>query len=122
MLDLLVRFVHRGRLDSNERSGRLFLGALESLEACVDTFPTRAHEIDEEREIVHTSVPLGEQLAFEPLESADRLVEQPADLGDVSRDRQDFCAKAVPNCASDLSGDRGLELGRCDGECLDLAA
>lgn len=98
------------------------MGTLESLEACVDAFPTRAHEIDEEREIVHSSVPLGEQFALEPLESSDRLIEKPADLGDVSRNRQDLRAETVSNGASDLSGDRCLELGRCNGERLDLAA
>ena len=122
MLDPLVRVVHRDRLGSSQRAGRFFLGALESLEACVDAFPTRADEVDEEREIVHSSVPLGEELALESLESADRLVEKPADLGDVARNRQYLRSQAVPNGASDLSGDRRLELGCRNGKRLELAA
>ena len=52
-----------------------------------------AHEVDEKREVVDARVPLGEELALEPLESSDRLVQQPADLGDVPRDRKHLGAE-----------------------------
>ena len=121
MLDPRVRVFQADGLASSERAGRLFLGALEPLQARIDAFPPRAHEVDEEREIVHACVALGEHFALEPLESADRLVQESANLGDVPRDWQNFRAQAVPNGATDLNGDRCLELGRCDSERLDLA-
>ena len=37
------------------------------------------------REVVDARVPLGEDVALEPLEPADRLVQQAADLGEVAR-------------------------------------
>ena len=122
LLDLVPAGVaHRDRLDPSERSGRLFLGVLEPLEARIDTLPTRAHQVDQQREIVDPSVPLGEQLALESLESADRLIEEPANFGDMSCHRKDFCAESVPHGAPDLSRDRRFELGCGDGEGLDLA-
>ena len=84
MLDPLVRVVHRDRLGSSQRAGRFFLGALESLEACVDAFPTRADEVDEEREIVHSSVPLGEELA-DHLASVATAIESIADRAPETR-------------------------------------
>lgn len=98
------------------------LGALELLETYVDTLPSGADEIDQEREVVNASVPLGELLAFETLEPADRLVEKPADLCDVPGDWKNLRAKAVPNCVANLDWDRRLELRGCYGERLDLAA
>jgi len=118
----LVRVVRRDRLDPGEGAGRLFLCALESFEPTIDAFPARAHEVDEQREIVDTGVSLGEQLTFESLESADRLTEEPTDLGDMSSHWQNFRAEAVPNGTTDLSGDRRLELGRRDRERLYLAS
>ena len=96
------------------------LVALESLESRIDSAPARAHEVDEQREIIDAGVPLGEQGTLEALESTDRLVEKPTNLGDVSRDREHLGSKTVPNGASDLRRNRGLELGCCDGERLDL--
>ena len=122
LLDLVPAGVaHRDRLDPSERSGRLFLGALEPLEVRIDTLPARAHKVDQQREIVDPSVPLGEQLALESLESADRLIEEPANLGDMSCHRQDLRAESVPHSAPDLGRDRRFELGCGDGEGLDLA-
>lgn len=123
MLDApLVRVVHRNRLDPDEGASRLFLCALESFEPTIDAFPARAHEVYEQREIVDTGVAFGEQVTFESLESADRLVEEPTDLCDMSSHRQNFRAEAVPNGTTDLSGDRRLELGRRDRERLYLAS
>ena len=75
------------RLDRPARSASR-RGALEAREARVDTAPARADEVDEEREVVDTRVPLGEEVALDPLEAADRLVQEAADLGDVPRDRE----------------------------------
>jgi len=122
VLYTVVRVAHRDGLDPGERAGRFLLCALESLQARVDAPPARAHEIDEERQIVHASVPLGEQLALEALKPANRLIEESPDFGNVSRDGQDFCAEAVPNGAPDLNRDRRFELGRRNGKRLDLTA
>ena len=123
MLDaLLVRVVHRDRIDPGEGVDRLFLCALESFEPAIDAFPARAHEVYKQREIVDTGVPFGEQVTFESLESADRLVEEPTDLRDMSSHWQNFRAEAVPNGTTDLSGDRRLELGRRDRERLYLVS
>jgi S-adenosylmethionine:tRNA ribosyltransferase-isomerase len=103
------------------RDARL-LAALEPVEPRVDAAPARADEVDEEREIVDAGVTLGEELAFEPLESPDRLVEQAAYLGDVPGDGQYFGPHAVAYGSSHLGGDRGLELGGGGGERLDLSA
>jgi len=118
----LVRVVHRDRLGTSEGAGRLFLRTLESFEPTIDAFPARAHEVYEQREIVDTRVPFGEQVTFESLESADRLVEKPTDLCDVSSNWQNFRAETVPNGATDLSGNRRLELGSRDREHLYLAS
>lgn len=94
----------------------------ESLQPSIDAAPSRADEIDEEREIVHACVPLREELALQALEPPDRLVQQSADLGDVASHGQHLGAQPVPDGRSHLSGDRRLELGRRDRECLELIA
>ena len=50
----------------------------------VDALPARRDEVDEQGEVVDARVPLGEHVALEPLEPADRLVQQAADLGEVA--------------------------------------
>ena len=77
-------------------------GALDLLQAGVDALPAGRDEVDEEREVVDTRVALGEQVALEPLEPADRLVQQAADLGDVTRDRQHLGAKPIVYRGADL--------------------
>ena len=96
------------------------LVALEPFEPRIDSFPARAHEVDEQREIIDARVPLGEQRTLEALEPTDRLVEEPTNLGYVSRDREHLHPEAVTNGTSDLGRDRGLELGCSDRERLDL--
>ncbi len=95
---------------------------LEPLESRIDSSPAGADEIDEESEIVHACMPLGEELALEPLEPADGLVQKTADLGDVPRDGKDLGAQAVADRLADVHRNRRLELGRRGGECLDLVA
>ena len=65
-------------------------------------------------------MPLGEDVALEPLEPADRLVQQPADLGELRRDGQRLGAQAVVNRGADLLRQRALELAGGCGEGLDL--
>jgi hypothetical protein len=94
--------------------------ALETLEASVDSAPARAHELDEESEIVDARMSLGEELAFEALQPPDRLVQKASYLGDVARDGEDLGSEAVANCDSDLCRDRRFEIGGGRGEGFDL--
>ena len=67
-------------------------------------------------------MPLGEDVSLEPLEPANRLVEEAADLGEVARDRQHFGTEPVVHGGADLLRERSLELRRRLGERLDLRA
>ena len=97
-------------------------GALDLLEPGVDALPAGRDEVDEQREVVDTRVALGEQVALEPLEPADRLVQQAANLGDVTRDRKHLGPEAVVHGGADLLRQHAFELGRGLGERLDLRA
>jgi S-adenosylmethionine:tRNA ribosyltransferase-isomerase len=96
------------------------LAAFEALQAGIHASPSRADQIDEEREVVHAGVSLREQLALEPLETPYRLVEQASDLCDVTSDRKDFGAKTVADGDADLCRNRRLQLGGRRGQRLDL--
>ena len=124
MFDPVVRLAGGECIDLTVRADGPgpFLRAFEPLQPRIHALPSRAHEIDQKREVVDASVTLGQHVAFEALESANRLVEKTANLGDVARDRKNLGTKPVAYSASDLSGDRRLERGRGDGERLDLAS
>jgi S-adenosylmethionine:tRNA ribosyltransferase-isomerase len=117
-----------GRLDAAELFDRHALGqvdgagTLEARESGVHTAPTRAHEVDEEREIVHSRMAFCEEVSLEPLEAADCLIEQTADLGDVTRHGEDLGAQPVAHGDADVRGDRRFELRCGRGERLDLVA
>jgi S-adenosylmethionine:tRNA ribosyltransferase-isomerase len=98
------------------------LGSFEALESSIHTTPARAHELDEEGEIVDARVTFRKQVALETLEPADRLVEQSADLGNVARDREHLGAQAVSHGVPDVRRDRRFELCRGRRQCLDLVA
>ena len=102
----------------------LLLGdsCLDTCEPLIDAPPSRRDEIDEECQVVHARMPLGEQVAFDTLESAKQLVHEPAHLGQVTCDRQDLGSEAVLDGIADACGQRRLELGRSGRECLDLVA
>ena len=121
MLDPLMHLGRGDLLEASERTSCGFLGTLEPFEARVDALPARAHEVDQECEIVHPSVPLGEEVAFESLETSYCLVQEPTDLGDVSCHWQDLGPETVADCAADLCGNRRLELGCRHGQRLDLS-
>ena len=65
-------------------------------------------------------MPLGQEVALDPLEPPDHLVGQAADLGEVAPDRLYLLAQAVLKSAVDLGRQRCLELRRGQGELLDL--
>ena len=98
------------------------VGGLEAREPGIDSAPTRAHEIDEERKIVDARVALREKVALEAFEPPDRLVQQAADLGDVARHGEDLGPQTVSHRGCHARGNRGLELRRDRGERLDLIA
>jgi S-adenosylmethionine:tRNA ribosyltransferase-isomerase len=104
------------------RRGCLDVEVFESRETRIDTAPARAYEVDQQSQVVHARLALGEELAFDPLEPADRLVEEAADLRDVARNRKDLRTQAVAHRFADVGRDRRLQLGRRCGESLDLLA
>ncbi len=95
---------------------------LDAGEPLVDAAPAGGDEVDEEREVVDAGVPLGEQVAFQPLEPADQLVHQAAHLGEVTGNGEHLLAQAVLHRVADADGEPGLELGGGCRECLDLLA
>jgi S-adenosylmethionine:tRNA ribosyltransferase-isomerase len=113
----LLRAALSGQVDRLGRSPPLERG-----EAGVDAAPAGADEIDEEAEVVHAGVPLGEKLALEVLEAPDRLVQKTADLGDVAPDRQHLRADRVVDGCRDRGRDLGFELGGHGSESLGLLA
>jgi S-adenosylmethionine:tRNA ribosyltransferase-isomerase len=84
----------------------------------IDAFPACRDEIDEEREIVHAGIPLRKQVAVDAFQTADDLVHQAADLGEVAPHRLRFVAHRV----ADACGQRLLQLLRGCGERFDLFA
>jgi S-adenosylmethionine:tRNA ribosyltransferase-isomerase len=67
-------------------------------------------------------VTLGKEIAFESLESPDRMVEEAPNLGDVARNREDLRPQAVADGDADVGGDGRLELGGGCREALDLCS
>ena len=65
---------------------------LDTLEPVADALPAGRDEVDEQAEVVDARMPLGEDVALEPLEPANRLVQQAADLGQIAGDRKHFGA------------------------------
>lgn len=120
MLDCAAVAVSREMFDRSHEARASGTASLETFQARVDASPARAHEVDDERKIVHARVTFREELSLEPLETADCLVEQASDLGDVARDGEDLGAESVAYRNRDLGRDRRLELGCRRGEILDL--
>jgi S-adenosylmethionine:tRNA ribosyltransferase-isomerase len=67
-------------------------------------------------------VALREEVALEPLEPTDRLVQQASDLRDVTCDGEDFRAQPVPHGGADVRRNGRFELRRGRGEPFDLVS
>ena len=109
----------RARRDLGDAAqARLVERFLDLRESRVHRLPAARDEVDEQREVVHPRVPLGEEIALEMLEPAQDLVHHPAHLGEVARARAEVLAEAV----LDRVGQALLELRRRLGERVDRAA
>jgi hypothetical protein len=88
---------------------------VDTANAAINTVPAGSDEIDEQGEIVDAGMALGEDVSFDPLETADGLVRQAANLGEVASARPEVLLQAVLNGL----GQTGLEAGCGRGERLD---
>ena len=88
---------------------------LEMREPLLDAAPAGGHEVDEKPEVVDARVPLGEQVALDPLQAADDLIHQPANLGEMAGARPEVLAQSV----LDRLGQPRLELRRRRGQRFD---
>ena len=91
-------------------------------EPCVDVLPSRRDQIDEQREVVHTVVPLGVRLSLERLEAPDHLIRQPPDLRKLTSDRQHLLAEAVLDSGLDARRQCRSRLRRSIRERRELGA
>jgi len=91
---------------------------LDPAEARVDALPAGGDQVDEEREVVHARVSVGDRIRLDVLEPADHLVHEAADLGEVPADRDDLLAQALLNAIRQRLG--GVLRG--SGERLKLGA
>jgi S-adenosylmethionine:tRNA ribosyltransferase-isomerase len=91
---------------------------LDPPEPCIDALPAGRDEVDEQREIVDTCVPLAEQVALERREATEQLVREAAHLGEAAPDGLGLAAYG----ALDASGQGLLQCCRCRGKRLDLLA
>ena len=106
----------------HDRAGLVAELVLDPRQALVDARQPARDELDEECKIVDACVPLGEEVALDPLEPADQLVHEAADLGEVACDRQHLLAEPVLHRVADACGEVRLEVGGGGGERLDLLA
>lgn len=95
---------------------------LDAGQALVDALPAGGDQVDEQCEVVHPRMTLGEQVALEPLEAADRLIREPAYLGKLAGEWPRLGAEALPQRVVESSRQGRFELGGRRGERLDLAA
>jgi len=90
---------------------------LEPGHSVFDAAPAGGDEIDEKPEVVDPRMPLGEEIAFDPLQAADHLIHQATHLGEMAGARPEVLAQSV----LDRLGQPRLELRRRRGQCLDRA-
>ena len=88
----------------------------------VDAVPARRDEVDEQRQIIDASMPLGEEVVLEPLQAADRLPGETTNLCQLTADRRSLGADTLANGVFDPARERRLELRGKRGERLDLCA
>ena len=95
---------------------------LDAAQPLVDRAPARVDQVDEEPEVVDARTALGEQLGLDALQSADRLVCEPAHLGQLAREGSRLEADTVADGVADAVGQGGFELRGGRGQLLDLGA
>ena len=95
---------------------------LDPTQAVVDRAPAGVDQLDDQAEVVDARAALGEELGLDALKPADRLVGEPAYLGELTGDRAGLGADALADGVADLAGERRLELGGRLRERLDLGA
>ena len=78
--------------------------ALHAREALVDAVPAGGDEVDEQRQVVHAGMPLGEEVVLEAFEAADRLAGQASHLGELPADRSRFGSDAFADGILDRPG------------------
>ena len=100
------------------RLERLF----DAAQPLVDRTPARVDQVDEQAEIVDARASLGEQLRLDPLQPPDRLVREPAHLGELAGDRPGLDPDPLADGVADLARQRCLELCGGGRERLDLGA
>jgi S-adenosylmethionine:tRNA ribosyltransferase-isomerase len=83
---------------------------LDSGQPLVDALPAGRDEVDDEGEVVDACMPLGKRIALDSLEPPNRLVHEPAHLGELPRDRPRLRGDAVANRGADSLGQPGFEL------------
>lgn len=84
--------------------------------------PPARHEFDQQGQVVDAGVTLGEEIPFDAFETADHLVHEAPNLGEVPTDRGDLRAQAVLKRIADAAGEARLELRRGRGEGFHLLA
>ena len=89
--------------------------ALERRQPPLDRLPAGGDQVDQQSEVVHARVAFREQVALDALETADHLVHEAADLGEVAADRANLLCEPVADRVLDLGRDRRLELGSLAG-------
>jgi hypothetical protein len=93
---------------------------LDPLQAVVDSAPARGDQIDQQREVIEASMPIGQQLSLDTLEPLDRLRAQAARLGELPRDRDRLGPDSLADGGADPLWQVRFELGRGERERLDL--
>jgi hypothetical protein len=96
--------------------------ALHAGQALVDAVPAGGDEVDEQRQVVHAGMALGQEVVLEAFQPADRLPGQAAHLCELPADRSRFGPHALAHCILDSARKRRLELRRELCERLDLRA
>ena len=92
---------------------------LEPSESFVDASPARREQVDEEPEIVHARMPLGEDVALKSLEPAEQLVHQPTHLGELASDGACLGCDTFLDGLADLRRQRRFEFCRRGREVLE---
>ena len=103
----------------HDRAGASLQMLLEPSESFVDASPARREQVDEEPEIVHARMPLGEDVALEALEPAEQLVHQPTHLGELASDGACLGCDTFLDGLADLRRQGGLELSGRGSEILE---